>query len=72
MNQVLKDLRLEQNITQQEMAELINLKTASAYWKKEAGHIPFSLQEAKIIADFFDKPIEELFFASELYQTRTN
>ncbi len=66
MNETLKKLRIDGNITQQEMAELIGLKTASAYYKKEMGHVPFSLQEAKVIADFFGKKIENLFFAGEL------
>ena len=66
MNETLKKLRTEKNIPQQEMAELIGLKTASAYWKKEEGHIPFSLKEAKIIADFFGEKIEDIFFTAKL------
>lgn len=66
MSEILQNLRKERRITHKEMAELINLKTASAYCKKELGYVPFSLQEAKIIADFFGKQIEDIFFTNEL------
>ena len=66
MSEILQSLRKEHGITHKEMAELINLKTASAYCKKELGYVPFSLQEAKIVADFFGKRIEEIFFTDEL------
>lgn len=66
MNKVLKDLRLEKNITLIQMAELIDLKTSSAYWKKEMGLVPFSLQEAKVISVFFKRRIEDLFFADKV------
>lgn len=62
----LKKIRSENNLTHKEMANLIGLKTASAYYKKEIGSTPFSLTEAKIISDFFDKNIEDIFFNNEL------
>jgi len=66
MSEILQNLRRERGLTHKDMAELINLKTASAYCKKELGYYPFSLEEAKIIADYFGKKIEEIFFTREL------
>lgn len=58
----LKKLRTESKLTLQDMANLLGLKTASAYCKKESGAVPVSLDEAKVISDFFRKPMEEIFF----------
>lgn len=58
----LKSLRIEKELTHKDMASVIGLKTASAYWKKEADLVPFSLIEARIIADFFNMSVEEIFF----------
>lgn len=66
MNVYLRKIRSENNLTHKEMANLIGLKTASAYYKKETGATPFSLAEAKIISEFFDKTIENIFFNNEL------
>ena len=54
----LKELRKEKGETQIEMANLIGLKTASAYSKKENGKVPISLEEAKILAEHFKQPID--------------
>ena len=40
-------MRKEQNITIKHMAELLELKSPSSYWKKENGDVSFSLNEAK-------------------------
>ncbi|WP_324825126.1 helix-turn-helix transcriptional regulator [Sinanaerobacter sp. ZZT-01] len=61
MNTVLKELRLNSHLSHKEMGQVIG-KTASAYYKKEQGSIPFSLKEAKLIADFYKKSIEDTFF----------
>lgn len=61
----LKKLRVERGLTLQEMANLLGLKTASAYCKKETGSVPVSLDEAKVISDFFHKPMEEIFFPKD-------
>lgn len=66
MNEYLKKLRTQNNLTHKEMANLIGLKTASAYFKKEIGATPFSLIEARIISDFFNKTIEDIFFRDQL------
>lgn len=54
----LKKLRVEHKKTQLEIAHLIGLKTASAYNKKENGKVPLTLEEAKILADFYEVGIE--------------
>lgn len=61
-NNILKTLRTESGETQIEIAKLLGLKTASAYSKKESGKVPVSLEEVKILADHYGKPIE--FFCS--------
>lgn len=55
-------MRKEQNITVKHMAELLELKSPSSYWKKENGDVSFSLNEAKKISIFFRKTIDEIFF----------
>lgn len=62
MYTILKNLRKEHNLTHKDMATLINLKTPAAYCKKELGYNIISLKEAKIIADYFGKKIEDIFF----------
>lgn len=60
-----KELRESANIEQKFMAELICV-SRSSYSKKESGQVGFALEEAKKIADFFGKSIEEIFFDSEV------
>lgn len=62
----LKDMRKEKGRTLQEMAGILGLKTASAYFKKESGNVPLSLEEAVILAEFFDKSVEEIIQAKLL------
>lgn len=60
-----KELREAENIEQRDMAKVIGVSPAS-YSKKENGIIRFSLNEAKNIADFFHKSIEEIFYPEEV------
>lgn len=53
----LKILRKEKGETQVQIANMLGLKTASAYCKKENGCVPFSLEEAKILSEHYEKPI---------------
>lgn len=64
MYYTLKALRLEKKITAEEMAIVLGLETKSAYHKKESGKVKFSLNEAKKISDYFNKPVEEIFFTT--------
>ena len=66
----LRNLREESNLNQEFMAKFLNISSAN-YCKKESGSIKFSLQEAKKIADFFNKTIEEIFFADKVSKNDT-
>lgn len=59
-----RELRKAANVKQECMAELIGVSRAS-YSKKESGQVKYTLEEAKRIADFFGKSIENVFFDSE-------
>lgn len=65
-----KELREGRGIKQEEMAKVTEMSTAN-YSKKENGVIKWALSEAKTIADFFDKSIEEIFFDNEVSKTET-
>ena len=62
----LRKIRQEKNIKAKEIAEKLGLKTEGAYYKKETGNVPFTLEEGKIISDMLKMPIEEIFFTNEL------
>lgn len=61
MENTLRSMRKNKGSTLQEMANLLGLKTASAYYKKETGAVPLSLEEARILSDYFQKPLEKIF-----------
>lgn len=58
----LKNIRKENRISVKSMANMLELKSPSSYWKKENGDVNFSLSEARKIALFFKKSIDEIFF----------
>lgn len=62
----LRRLRREKNVPVSELKQLLNLKTDAAYYKKERGAIKFSVEEAKIIAEFFGMPMEIIFFKEKV------
>lgn len=62
----LKKIRVEKNISAKSMAQMLGLETKAAYYKKESGNVKFTLFEAKKISDFFNMPIEEIFFDEEV------
>ena len=66
MFEKLKKLRIEHNISAEDMSKILGLETKAAYYKKESGNVKFSLMEAKKISDFFNIPIEEIFFSNEV------
>lgn len=65
-----KELREEMGLKQEIIAELLDISPAN-YCKKENGTIKYSLLEAKKIADYFNKTIEEIFFANEVSKNDT-
>ena len=62
----LRKIRQEKGIKAKEIAEKLGLKTEGAYYKKETGTVPFTLEEGKVVADILQMPIEEIFFINEL------
>lgn len=62
----LRKIRQEKGIKAKEIAEKLGLKTEGAYYKKETGTVPFTLEEGKVVADILQMPIEEIFFTNEL------
>lgn len=59
----LKGLRAKRGITQEQMAEVLEI-TSSTYNRKENGLREFTIEEAKKISEFFGESIEEIFFAN--------
>ena len=62
----LKEIRVKEKVTCEQLANLLGFKTNGAYHKKEQGNVPFTLEEAKIIADYFKKEINDIFFENEV------
>lgn len=71
MFEKLREMRINKNISVDEIASVLNLETKAAYYKKEAGTVKFTLIEAKKVADYFGMTIEEIFFANEVSETET-
>lgn len=63
MYENLRRIRNEKKISALEMAQLLGLETAAAYYKKESGAIKFSLEEAKKIAEYLKMPIDDIFLS---------
>lgn len=62
MFEILRKKRKEKGIKVSEICSVIGLKTKAAYYKKESGSVPFTLQESRIISNLFNEPIENIFF----------
>lgn len=62
----LRNLRKERKISIAKMASILGFKAKSAYCKRELGHVPFSLTEAKCISDLLGKSIDDIFFAKKV------
>lgn len=67
---ILKGLRKKDNLRQADMAELLNI-TVPAYNQKENNKRPFTINECKIISDFFGEPIEAIFFDNGVNKNET-
>ena len=61
----IRSLRSYKRLTQSEMAKILNLSTVS-YNKKENGKVAFTLEEIKILSEYFKVPIES-FFKDEVF-----
>ena len=58
----LKEIRENKGLTQSDMAELLGYKHKSGYNKLELGDRKITLEQAKIISEYFNMTIEEIFF----------
>lgn len=67
----LKGLMTEKNVTQQELAEILEMSITTLNFKIN-GKSDFSIKEAKKVSKFFDKPIEEIFYTDEINKMKTN
>lgn len=66
----IKKFRESQNLKQEDLAKIINVSAVN-YSKKENGNVKFSLNEARVIAQHFNKSIEELFFNDKVSKKET-
>lgn len=62
----LRKIRQEKNIKAIEIANAIGLKTESAYYKKETGRVPFTLEQGLIIASMLKMSVEDIFNKDEI------
>lgn len=58
--------RAGKRLSQSDTAKVLDLSLV-AYRQKENNIRPFTLPEAKILADFFEKSIDELFFDNKVH-----
>lgn len=54
-----RQLRMDHKKTQLEIAQILGLKTASAYNKKEKGNVPFTLEDVRKLSDYYGVDIDE-------------
>lgn len=66
MFEKLRVTRESNNVTCEQLSHILGLKTRGAYHKKENGLVPFTLSEAKLIADYFGECVEDIFFNEEV------
>jgi putative transcriptional regulator len=61
MHTVIKELRAKHNMTQEELAHIVNVRRETIVFLEQGKHMP-SLRLASAVAKAFKKPIEEVFF----------
>lgn len=57
----LKKIREEKGVSQTELAKLLGYKHKSGYGKLENGDRKLSLEQARVISEYFKMTIEEIF-----------
>ena len=62
----LRAIRNSKDVSAREMADILGLVTEAAYYKKETGAIRFTVEEAKLVANKLQMPIDEIFFADDV------
>lgn len=67
----LKEARKERGFSQEYMATELGFSGKSGYNMLENGNIQVSLERAKKISEILEKTIEELFFETEVQESKT-
>ena len=62
----LRSVRISQRKTCADLSAALGFQTRGAYYKKESGAVPFTLREAKIVADCLGEHVEDIFFDDEV------
>lgn len=70
MYKKLKELLIEKRVTQLELAQILKIAPSSLNYKIH-GRTDFRVAEAKVVADFLGKSIEEVFVFYEVNSTKT-
>ena len=70
MSYILKELRLKNGYTQEEMANILGYKDKSGYNHLENGNVKLSIDKANLISKLF-KVNPSIFFKNEVDETST-
>lgn len=71
-NYVLKAVRAFHDQSQEDMLDVVGLKTISAYNKKENGKVSFTQDEMQKLSNHFNMTVDALFYADEVLLKRTD
>lgn len=61
MNKILKDLRINNGKTQDELAKVLGYKSKSGYSMLENGKVDLTIKKAKILAKYYKVDIKNFF-----------
>ncbi|TCX51980.1 MULTISPECIES: XRE family transcriptional regulator [unclassified Dehalobacter] len=61
----LRNARLDKKVPARKLADLLELKTEAAYYKKETEAVPTTVREGEKLARFLGKTMDELFCAEK-------
>lgn len=59
-NYKLKNFRLTYDLTQKEMADILDYKDKSGYWQLENGNVQLNLDHIEKLSSHFNKTVDEL------------
>lgn len=67
----LKGLMVEKKITQQQLAQILEMSITTLNFKIN-GKSDFNVKEAKKVSNFFGKTLDETFYIDEINKTKAN